>query len=324
MDRLDQLNKAEHERDDLKVSLAAAQANLKQLTSNSHILELWQAGFWGYRQFDLRREVGEYFDMGACPGERCYRFTIMKIEGEGGKGGRGSKFPVISFSLTGRAVDDCLCKVIELPLVEGSKVGIATSDIDFNILVESDRLSNLRLGVSVRDGSADPEKGAKIMLGGFVSKGPVNLDEYYSRWGATADSLPFNVFDNDRTRIQEAKVNALNSQKILMVQFGANWCPDCLLLDKMLKEEPLASFVSTHFVILNIDTGYFNKNMSLADQHGLNLRQDGIPAIVFIFADGTEISGGGEDIIANARKYEKADVMKYLKNIIDQKKVKRM
>src|SRR5215468_6774299 len=59
------------------------------------------------------------------------------------------------------------------------------------------------------------------------------------------------------SQIQEARDTALKSNRFLMVQFGASWCPDCLELSKSLNDMIRFNHLEQHFVVVNIDVGEF-------------------------------------------------------------------
>jgi len=86
-----------------------------------------------------------------------------------------------------------------------------------------------------------------------------------------------------------------------MVEFGADWCPDCQVLTKQLNEPLLRDYVSGHFVVYTVDVGQFDKNLDLAKSLGVDVGQ-GIPTAAFLSADGKNLgaTNGGE--LARASK----------------------
>jgi thioredoxin 1 len=86
--------------------------------------------------------------------------------------------------------------------------------------------------------------------------------------------------------IDELRRDAHASQKILMVEFWAGWCGDCVQLSASLEEEPIRHFVKEHFIISKVDVGEFDRNLDIAKALGLgNLSE--IPTAVF-FAPGDQ------------------------------------
>jgi protein disulfide-isomerase len=317
VERLDKLQKAEGENKELSDKVKLLQSSIIKITTENKLSGLLEVGFWAYRQVDLRREIGALFEIGDCPGTKCYKFTVSGLDNDPGGA------PVVHFALSGEAVDNCKCSNVALPLIEGSRVGIATSDLDFNILVESDRLSNTRLGIGVRDGSQNPDQGTKIVTGGFVFDPPTDTNGFYSKWGASAQNLPYGTYADDGKRIADAKNEAVKSGKILMVEFGANWCPDCLVLQRILSHEPVLSYVRDHFRFVDVDVGRFQKNIDLAADQGVDIG-GGIPAAAFLFPDGSRVATTGFGELQASRVYTSGQILGFLKDIVDHKKVRQI
>src|SRR4051812_47420734 len=61
---------------------------------------------------------------------------------------------------------------------------------------------------------------------------------FYTHWGVDSHHLPYDSNADARADIAAGKARAEATGKLLMVTFGANWCPDCLTLHKNL-EDPL-------------------------------------------------------------------------------------
>ena len=66
---------------------------------------------------------------------------------------------------------------------------------------------------------------------------------------------------------------------MLMVTFGANWCPDCLTLHQNLHAADTRAYAEKHFEIVEIDVGDAKK--SAAVQRDLGISVNVIPLAVF-------------------------------------------
>src|SRR5512134_1684348 len=58
-----------------------------------------------------------------------------------------------------------------------------------------------------------------------------------------------------RKAIADGQARAAASGKMLMVTFGANWCPDCLTLHANLEAPDARAYIDKHFEIVQIDVG---------------------------------------------------------------------
>ena len=76
--------------------------------------------------------------------------------------------------------------------------------------------------------------------------------------------------------LDKARADAITHHKSLMVEFGAGWCSDCLELSKALEQPVLRDLLKTHFVVLNVDVGQFNRNIDIALSLGVDVNE-GIP-----------------------------------------------
>ena len=99
--------------------------------------------------------------------------------------------------------------------------------------------------------------------------------------------------------LQTALSEARGANKIVLIIFGANWCKDCLELNKAMHGQS-APLLESKFVVVKIDVGQFDKNLDLANAYGNPIKK-GIPAAVVLTTDNTVLyaSKGGE--LSNAR-----------------------
>ena len=67
-----------------------------------------------------------------------------------------------------------------------------------------------------------------------------------------------------------AQTRARAAKKGVMVIFGANWCPDCIVLHRLLDEPETRAYVRAHFEVVAVDLGRFDKNVDLAQRLGLD------------------------------------------------------
>ncbi|MFZ6751372.1 thioredoxin family protein [Undibacterium sp. Ren11W] len=116
--------------------------------------------------------------------------------------------------------------------------------------------------------------------------------------------------------LNHALSQAQASKKKVLIVFGANWCKDCLELDKSFKAEN-AALIASQFVLVKIDVGQFDKNLTIANAYGNPIKK-GIPAAVILRADNTLLyaSKGGE--LSNARRMGDAGIAQFFQQILSQ------
>ena len=103
-------------------------------------------------------------------------------------------------------------------------------------------------------------------------------------------SLAEAVFPDPSTAasdIDAALKLAATSHKRVLVDFGANWCGDCKVLDENLHRPENASLLSTHFVLVHVNVGEqgIDHNADLAQRYGIPLSK-GVPALAVLESDG--------------------------------------
>lgn len=87
-------------------------------------------------------------------------------------------------------------------------------------------------------------------------------------------------------QIEQALSNAKKKPKGVIIIFGADWCPPCRQLDKMLDDIDVKNDLHPFYEIVKIDVGHWDKNIDIAKKYGNPIRQ-GIPGIVLLNQDGS-------------------------------------
>jgi Thiol-disulfide isomerase and thioredoxins len=108
--------------------------------------------------------------------------------------------------------------------------------------------------------------------------------------------------------IKEAKAD----NRPVLLDFGADWCPDCVVLGKLFQSGTVKPVVSD-FHVVAVDVGQFDRNVAVAAKYGLDLKRSGIPALVVIGPDGKVRRTTNDGSFANARTMTASQVMGVLK-----------
>jgi thiol:disulfide interchange protein len=100
----------------------------------------------------------------------------------------------------------------------------------------------------------------------------VNRDLYSETANASAD-------------IAAAMATARREHKRILLDFGANWCGDCQVLDYYYQQPPNAELLAKYYIIVHIDTGHVDHNVDVAKKYHVPIAH-GIPSLAVIDAHG--------------------------------------
>jgi protein disulfide-isomerase len=131
---------------------------------------------------------------------------------------------------------------------------------------------------------------------------------------ATAADGPYDEHADAKAQIRQALAAATATGTPVIVVFGANWCGDCRMLDKAMKEGASAPLIAREFKVVKVDVGKFDRNVDVAESYGVPLKK-GIPAVVVLSARNEVLHAtrGGE--LADARKMGDNGVYEYFKGV---------
>ncbi|MFI6078905.1 thioredoxin family protein [Actinoplanes sp. NPDC051343] len=114
------------------------------------------------------------------------------------------------------------------------------------------------------------------------------------------------------TDVKRALTAAAKDGKPVLVDFGADWCPDCVVLGKLAAKPSVASLLAK-FHVVSVDVGQFDHNLNVAKELTVDLQTSGIPALVVLDRNGKVRTVTNDGSFANARKMSAEDVAAFLK-----------
>jgi thioredoxin 1 len=129
---------------------------------------------------------------------------------------------------------------------------------------------------------------------------------------ASAADKPYDESADAKQDLKQALATAANSPVIVV--FGANWCPDCLALDRAMKEGASAALLKRDFKIVKVDVGHFDKNVDVAESCGIPLKK-GIPAVAILSPKGNALCVTKEGELSSARKMSDDGIYKFFKKV---------
>ncbi|WP_435176418.1 thioredoxin family protein [Actinacidiphila sp. bgisy145] len=97
----------------------------------------------------------------------------------------------------------------------------------------------------------------------------------------------------------------------VLIDFGADWCPDCVVLGRTFTEPATAALLAKYHVV-RVDVGQFDHNLSLAARY-VDLDSSGIPALAVVDRHGTTETATNQGQFSNARSMPESQVDAFLK-----------
>lgn len=102
------------------------------------------------------------------------------------------------------------------------------------------------------------------------------------------------------------------SHKNIVLDFGANWCPDCHALDAAMHQGELAHVIAKNFEIVHISVGRFDRNLDVARKYQIPLHK-GIPALAVLDSHGKLLYAQKEGQFENARAMDATSFLEFFK-----------
>ena len=124
---------------------------------------------------------------------------------------------------------------------------------------------------------------------------------------ALVQAQPYDENASAEQDIQAALNESRDNGRYVLLQFGANWCPDCIALAKQMHESPLKELIEKHFIDVKVDIGEGDKNAGIVKSYG-NVTEKGIPSIVVLDKDNNILLGTLTGQLANARNMGKEEL----------------
>jgi protein disulfide-isomerase len=129
-------------------------------------------------------------------------------------------------------------------------------------------------------------------------------------------AAPYDPDADAEATIEDALARARRTDRLVLLQFGANWCPDCRQFAALLEDPAVAPMVEDSFVVAKVDVGNWDRNLAVAERYG-NPIANGIPAAVFLDDSGEVVAATLMGELSRARTFEAEDVVEFLRGILD-------
>lgn len=117
---------------------------------------------------------------------------------------------------------------------------------------------------------------------------------------------------NARQAIASAIREASAAHKNIVLDFGANWCLDCHVLDEQMHQGELADVVKKNFVVVHVSVGRYDRNLDLAKQYDIPIHK-GIPALAVLDSQGKLLYSQTQGQFENARAMNSQSFLRFFK-----------
>ena len=162
-----------------------------------------------------------------------------------------------------------------------------------------------------------PSGACGAILVGLVTLG-LTASAPIQRWRDTPD---FPASDPAKDIADALAAGARDGKRVLL-DFGADWCVDCKVLEQTFRDPTVAKFLNEHFHVVRIDLGvYFEpdkiKNADTAAKYGVGTAEVGIPALVLLDVRGRVIKPEQAVAWRTASHFTAPEVLRYLTELAD-------
>jgi thiol-disulfide isomerase/thioredoxin len=115
-------------------------------------------------------------------------------------------------------------------------------------------------------------------------------------------TAPYDEKADADAQVAAAFVRAKQNGKLVLIDFGGNWCPDCVILANILRLPEMQPFMAAHYEVVSVDIGRFDKNLQIPARLGIDKKQIvGVPAVLVVTPDGKVINSDKFTMLDNAR-----------------------
>lgn len=120
-----------------------------------------------------------------------------------------------------------------------------------------------------------------------------------------------------REQIAEALTRAKKDNKRVLIQWGANWCGWCHILDRTFENDPkVRRTLAYEYEFIHVDIGQFDKHVDVAESYNADFKNNGVPYLTILDADGKVVAnqetGSLEATVNDQPGHDAAKVLAFL------------
>ncbi len=134
---------------------------------------------------------------------------------------------------------------------------------------------------------------------------------------AAPRAMPYDAAADPRRDLQRALEAARREHKRVLVVFGANWSPDCRVLDDAFHAGGKTdALVASRFEVVHVDVGRFDRNLDFARRYGDPVGK-GIPSVVVVTPSNQVVYQTKAGELADARELGADGIYGFFKEQVD-------
>ena len=104
---------------------------------------------------------------------------------------------------------------------------------------------------------------------------------------------------------------AAAAHKRILLDFGGNWCPDCVVLDGYFHDAANRQILNANFVLVHVNIGKMDANLEIAEKYEVPLNK-GVPALAVLDENGKLLYSQKSGEFEAMRSMESSAVTKFL------------
>ena len=93
---------------------------------------------------------------------------------------------------------------------------------------------------------------------------------------------PYDETANADAVVAKARAKARAEHKLLLIDLGGNWCPDCRILAGTTDLPSIHGFLDSHYEVVSVDVGRFDHNLQVPARYGYTQRLKGVPTVLVV------------------------------------------
>jgi thioredoxin 1 len=114
-----------------------------------------------------------------------------------------------------------------------------------------------------------------------------------------------------KTEITAAIKAATATHRRVLLDFGGNWCPDCIVLDSYFHNPANRPILDANFVLVHVNIGHMDENLDIASQYQVPIEK-GVPALAVLTENGKLLYSQKNGQFESMRSLQSSAVTQFL------------